>query len=29
MGALMRYGYSFAEIKGALAIVTKRGKEDE
>ena len=29
MGALMRYGYSFAEIKGALTIVTTRGKENE
>lgn len=29
MGALMRYGYSFSEIKGALAIVTTRGKENE
>ena len=29
MGALMRYGYSFAEIKGALTIVTTRGKADE
>ena len=28
MGALMRYGYSFGEIKNALAIVT-RGKADE
>ena len=29
MGALMRYGYSFAEIKGGLTIVTSRGKADE
>ena len=29
MGALMRYGYSFAEIKGGLTIVTTRGKNDE
>ncbi|MBQ7225554.1 MAG: RecX family transcriptional regulator [Clostridia bacterium] len=28
MGALMRYGYSFAEIKGGLTIVTKRGSEE-
>ena len=29
MGALMRYGYSFAEIKGALTMVTTRGKTNE
>ena len=29
MGALMRYGYSFAEIKSALAIVTSRGNNNE
>ena len=29
MGALMRYGYSFAEIKGGLTLVATRGKADE
>ncbi len=29
MGALMRYGYSFAEIKSGLTIAMSRGKENE
>jgi SOS response regulatory protein OraA/RecX len=28
MGALMRYGYSFAEIKAALTIVTRGGANE-
>ncbi|MBE6673907.1 MAG: hypothetical protein E7596_02235 [Ruminococcaceae bacterium] len=29
MGALMRYGYNFGEIKGALSLVVARGNKDE
>ncbi len=29
MGALMRYGYNFGEIKSALSLVVSRGNKDE